>query len=77
VPGFTNIAQTVPSLALFGFLLPLIGTGAHTRVDKLTTRGIFISSVHLQVKGNVFQCIESLPFHLVQPPLDATPGLLF
>jgi ABC-type proline/glycine betaine transport system permease subunit len=27
VLGFTNIAQTVPSLALFGFLLPLIGLG--------------------------------------------------
>jgi osmoprotectant transport system permease protein len=30
VLGFTNIAQTVPSLALFGFLLPLIGIGEHT-----------------------------------------------
>ena len=32
VLGLANIAQTVPSLALFGFLLPLIGIGEHTAI---------------------------------------------
>jgi osmoprotectant transport system permease protein len=36
VLGFTNIAQTVPSLALFGFLLPLIGIGEHTAIVALS-----------------------------------------
>jgi osmoprotectant transport system permease protein len=36
VLGFTNIAQTVPSLALFGFLLPLIGIGEHTAILALS-----------------------------------------
>jgi osmoprotectant transport system permease protein len=38
VLGFTNIAQTVPSLALFGFLLPLPmigGIGEHTAILAL------------------------------------------
>jgi osmoprotectant transport system permease protein len=34
--GFTNIAQTIPSLALFGFLLPLIGIGEHTAILALS-----------------------------------------
>ena len=33
--GFTNIAQTVPSLALFGFLLPFIGIGERTAIVAL------------------------------------------
>jgi osmoprotectant transport system permease protein len=39
VLGFTNIAQTVPSLALFGFLLPLPligGIGEHTAILALS-----------------------------------------
>jgi len=36
VLGFTNIAQTVPSLALFGFLLPFVGIGEHTAILALT-----------------------------------------
>lgn len=36
VLGFTNIAQTVPSLALFGFLLPLIGIGEQTAILALS-----------------------------------------
>jgi osmoprotectant transport system permease protein len=36
VLGFTNIAQTVPSLALFGFLLPFIGIGEQTAIAALT-----------------------------------------
>jgi hypothetical protein len=36
VLGFTNIAQTVPSLALFGFLLPFIGIGEHTAIAALS-----------------------------------------
>ncbi|HEX3745660.1 MAG TPA: ABC transporter permease [Bryobacteraceae bacterium] len=36
VLGFTNIAQTVPSLALFGFLLPFIGIGQPTAIVALT-----------------------------------------
>jgi osmoprotectant transport system permease protein len=36
VLGFANIAQTVPSLALFGFLLPLIGIGEHTAILALS-----------------------------------------
>ena len=36
VLGFTNIAQTIPSLALFGFLLPFIGIGEHTAIAALT-----------------------------------------
>jgi osmoprotectant transport system permease protein len=34
--GFTNIAQTVPSLALFGFLLPFIGIGQRTAIVALS-----------------------------------------
>ena len=34
--GFTSIAQTVPSLALFGFLLPFIGIGEHTAIVALS-----------------------------------------
>ena len=36
VLGFTNIAQTIPSLALFGFLLPLIGIGEQTAILALS-----------------------------------------
>ena len=36
VLGLANIAQTVPSLALFGFLLPLIGIGEHTAILALS-----------------------------------------
>ena len=35
VLGFANIAQTVPSLALFGFLLPLAGIGKRTAIIAL------------------------------------------
>ncbi len=34
--GFTNIAQTIPSLALFGFLLPVVGIGEHTAIVALS-----------------------------------------
>jgi osmoprotectant transport system permease protein len=34
--GFTNIAQTIPSLALFGFLLPFIGIAAPTAICALS-----------------------------------------
>src|SRR6478752_1927363 len=33
--GFANIAQTIPSLALFGFLVPLIGIGKTTAIIAL------------------------------------------
>lgn len=33
--GITNIVQTVPSLALFGFLIPFTGIGARTAVIAL------------------------------------------
>src|SRR5689334_4954330 len=33
--GFANIAQTIPSLALFGFLVPVIGIGKTTAVVAL------------------------------------------
>jgi len=36
VLSFTNIAQTIPSLALFGFLLPFIGIGEHTAILALS-----------------------------------------
>jgi osmoprotectant transport system permease protein len=36
VLGFTNVAQTLPSLALFGLLLPLIGIGIRTAIVALT-----------------------------------------
>ena len=32
VMGFANLAQTIPSLALFGFLLPFIGIGKQTAI---------------------------------------------
>ncbi len=35
VLGFANIAQTIPSLALFGFLLPLLGIGKPTAIVAL------------------------------------------
>ena len=35
VMGFANLAQTIPSLALFGFLLPLIGIGKATAIVAL------------------------------------------
>jgi osmoprotectant transport system permease protein len=33
--GFANIAQTIPSLALFGFLVPLVGIGKTTAIIAL------------------------------------------
>jgi osmoprotectant transport system permease protein len=33
--GFANIAQTIPSLALFGFLVPLVGIGRTTAIIAL------------------------------------------
>ena len=33
--GFANLAQTIPSLALFGFLLPFIGIGKRTAIIAL------------------------------------------
>jgi osmoprotectant transport system permease protein len=33
--GFANVMQTLPSLALFGFLLPLTGIGAKTAIVAL------------------------------------------
>src|SRR5437764_4943108 len=33
--GFANIAQTIPSLALFGFLVPLVGIGKTTAIVAL------------------------------------------
>jgi osmoprotectant transport system permease protein len=33
--GFANIAQTIPSLALFGFLVPFVGIGKTTAVVAL------------------------------------------
>ena len=35
VMGFANLAQTIPSLALFGFLLPLTGIGKGTAIVAL------------------------------------------
>jgi osmoprotectant transport system permease protein len=35
VLGFANLFQTVPSLALFGFLIPLLGIGAWTALAAL------------------------------------------
>jgi len=35
VMGFANLAQTIPSLALFGFLLPLAGIGKRTAIIAL------------------------------------------
>ncbi|HAX76604.1 MAG TPA: choline ABC transporter permease, partial [Cyanobacteria bacterium UBA11372] len=36
VLGFANIMQTVPSLALFGFLIPISGIGEWTAIIALT-----------------------------------------
>ncbi len=33
--GFANIAQTIPSLALFGFLVPVVGIGKTTAIVAL------------------------------------------
>src|SRR3954469_9977235 len=33
--GFANIAQTIPSLALFGFLVPFVGIGKTTAIVAL------------------------------------------
>lgn len=35
VMGFANLAQTIPSLALFGFLLPVAGIGKRTAIVAL------------------------------------------
>ena len=35
VMGFANLAQTIPSLALFGFLLPVAGIGRRTAIIAL------------------------------------------
>jgi osmoprotectant transport system permease protein len=35
VLGFTNVVQTVPSLALFGLLIPVFGIGAWTAITAL------------------------------------------
>src|SRR5438034_342789 len=36
VLGLANVFQTIPSLALFGFLIPLFGIGAWTGITALT-----------------------------------------
>src|SRR5512145_681156 len=35
VLGLANVFQTIPSLALFGFLIPLLGIGAWTAIAAL------------------------------------------
>jgi len=40
VLGLANVFQTIPSLALFGFLLPLLGIGAWTAIAALVVYGL-------------------------------------
>ncbi len=40
VLGLANVFQTIPSLALFGFLLPLLGIGAWTAIAALIVYGL-------------------------------------
>src|SRR5699024_12370803 len=45
--GVTAVFQTIPSLALFGFLVPLIGIGSKTAlVDRKSTR---LNSSHVSI----------------------------
>src|SRR3990172_7990679 len=57
VLGFANIVQTIPSLALFGFLLPLPfigGIGARTAIVALVLYGL------LPIIRNTFTGISSV-----------------
>jgi osmoprotectant transport system permease protein len=40
VLGLANVFQTIPSLALFGFLLPVLGIGAWTAIAALVVYGL-------------------------------------
>ncbi|MGH7418217.1 MAG: ABC transporter permease, partial [Candidatus Rokuibacteriota bacterium] len=40
VLGLANVFQTIPSLALFGFLIPLLGIGAWTAIAALVVYGL-------------------------------------
>ncbi|MGH7646095.1 MAG: ABC transporter permease [Gemmatimonadales bacterium] len=40
VLGLANVFQTIPSLALFGFLIPLLGIGAWTAIAALMVYGL-------------------------------------
>ncbi|MEE8349399.1 MAG: ABC transporter permease [Acidobacteriota bacterium] len=54
--GFTNVVQTIPSLALFGFLIPVPlvgGIGASTAIVALTLYALLpiVRSTHAGIKG--------------------------
>ena len=51
--GFANVVQTIPSLALFGFLLPVLGIGAGTAVSALVLYGLLpiIRNTYTGIRG--------------------------
>lgn len=54
--GFSNVVQTIPSLALFGFLIPLPligGIGARTAIVALTLYALLpiVRNTHVGIRG--------------------------
>ncbi|WP_343035060.1 ABC transporter permease [Sporosarcina jiandibaonis] len=57
--GITGVFQTIPSIALFGFLLPVVGIGLRPTIIALVMFGL------LPVLRNVYTGINEVDEHLV------------
>lgn len=73
VLGFTNIVYTIPSIALFGFLIPLSGIGNTTAVIALTVYALLpmVRNTYTGITGIDREIIEaargmgSTPFQIL------------
>jgi osmoprotectant transport system permease protein len=61
VIGVTAVFQTIPSLALFGFIVPLLGTGALTAIIALTIYALLpiLRNTYTGIKGVDQSVIEA------------------
>jgi osmoprotectant transport system permease protein len=61
VIGVTAVFQTIPSLALFGFIVPLLGTGALTAIIALTIYALLpiLRNTYTGIKGVEQSVIEA------------------
>jgi osmoprotectant transport system permease protein len=59
--GVTAVFQTIPSLALFGFIVPLLGTGALTAIIALTIYALLpiLRNTYTGIKGVDQSVIEA------------------
>jgi len=58
--GTTNVFQTIPSLALLGILLPLLGIGLRPAIVALTLYAL------LPIVRNTYTGLQEIPAHLTQ-----------